>query len=56
MRKSEVRLHLLSYVFKLVAMSIRDFLLALKHIETPKIISCEIFRSGMCMEFFKLGT
>jgi hypothetical protein len=38
MRKSEVRLHLLSYVFKLVAMNIRDWLSALKHIETPKIL------------------
>ncbi len=33
MRNNEVRLHLLSFVFKLVAMSIRDSLLTLKHIK-----------------------
>jgi hypothetical protein len=31
--KNEVKLHLLNYVFKLVAMNIRDWLSALKHIE-----------------------
>ncbi len=56
MRKNEVKLHLYSYVFKLVAMSIRDWLLALKHIKTPKILSWKISRSGICMEFFKLNT
>jgi hypothetical protein len=45
-----------SFFYKLVAMSIRGWLLALKHIEAPKILSWKISRSGICMEFFKLGT
>jgi hypothetical protein len=56
MKKSEVGLHLLSSIFKLVTMSIRDWLSALKHIEAPKILSWEISKSEICMEFFKLGT
>ncbi len=56
MRKIEVKLHIFSYVFKLVAMSIMDWLSTLKHIKTPKILSWEISKSGICMELFKLGT
>ncbi len=56
MRISEVRLHLLSSFFKLVAMSIKDWLLILKHIEAPKILWWKISRSGICMEFFKPST
>ncbi len=56
MRKNEARLHLLSSVCKLVAMSIKDWLLALKHIEAPKILSWEISRNGICMEFIKPST
>jgi hypothetical protein len=41
MRKSEIKLHLLSFAFKLVAMSIRDSLPTLKHIEAPKILSLD---------------
>jgi hypothetical protein len=36
MRKNEVRLHLFNYVFKLVAINIKDWLSALKHIVTLK--------------------
>jgi len=56
MRKSEIKLHLFNFVFKLVAMSIKDLLSALKHIKAPKILSWKIPKSGICMEFFKLGT
>ncbi len=56
MKISEVKLQLLSYIFKLVAMSIRDWLSTLKHIKSPKILSWKISKSGICMELFKLGT
>ncbi len=41
MKKNEVRLHLLSFVFKLVAMSIKDWLSTLKHIEAPELLSLD---------------
>jgi hypothetical protein len=56
MRLSEVRLHLLNSFFKLVAMSIKDWLLTLKHIEAPKILSWKVSKSGISMEFFKPNT
>ncbi len=56
MKKSEIKLHLFNFVFKLVAMSIKDSLSALKHIKAPKILSWRIPKSGICIEFFKLGT
>jgi hypothetical protein len=37
-------------------MSIRDWLLTLKRIEAPKILSWKFSRSGICMEFFKPST
>ncbi len=49
MRKSEIRLHLFNYVFKLVAMNIKDWLSALKHIETPKILS--LYEKSLEVEF-----
>ncbi len=56
MRISEVRLHLLSSIFKLVVMSISEWLSTLKHIETPTKLSWKISRNGICMEFFKPST
>jgi len=56
MKISEVKLQLLNYIFKLVAMSIMDWLSTLKHIKAPKILSWKISKSGICIEFFKLGT
>jgi hypothetical protein len=37
-------------------MSIKDWLSSSKHIKTPKILSWEISRNGICMEFFKPDT
>jgi hypothetical protein len=58
MKKSEVKLHLFNFFFKLVAMSNRDWLSALKHIEAPKILSLDEKspKVEFAWNFYKLGT
>ncbi len=41
MKNNEIRLHLLSSIFKLVAVNITDWLSSLKHTEAPKIFSLD---------------